>query len=321
MRKKQNVDIRKRGLKRHNKKQHEKLKIFGINSAGIRCKVKSFDNVLQLLKPHIWMLQETKLRPHEKINCGSLDDYQVFYLSRQESHGGGLALGVHKMLESTFLKEGDDETEAISVLVTVGDIPIRIIVGYGVQENASKQSKEMFWEFIEKEVNQAELENQAVIIQMDGNLHAGNYLVKNDPNPQNQNGRLFMQFLRRNPSLTVVNSLSMCEGTITRIRELESRTETAVLDFFIVNEKLSPFLKRMVVDENRDFILSNFDQAKKNKRIIESDHNGLILEIDIQFSHKKPERLEMFNLKNIECQKAFKTVSYTHLTLPTILLV
>ena len=29
------------------------------------------------------------------IKCGSVDDYQVFYLSRQETQGGGLALGVN----------------------------------------------------------------------------------------------------------------------------------------------------------------------------------------------------------------------------------
>ena len=71
-----------------------------------------------------------------------------------------MALGVHKMFESTFIREGDDETVVMSVLVVVGDIPIRIIVGYGVQENATKERKEKFWDFIEKEVIQAELENQ-----------------------------------------------------------------------------------------------------------------------------------------------------------------
>ena len=61
----------------------------------------------------------------------------------------------------------------------------------------------------------------------------------------------------------------------------------------------------MIVDEKREYCLSNFDQLKKNQRVIESDHNGLILDIEIQFSQKKPERQEMFNLKNKECQEAF----------------
>ena len=68
--------------------------------------------------------------------------------------------------------------------------------------------------------------------------------IKDDPNPQNQNGGLFLDFLQRNTSLVVVNTESICEGLITRQRKVESRIEKAVLDFFIVNDKLVPFLKK-----------------------------------------------------------------------------
>ena len=150
LRKKQNIPMRKRGYKRHKNMKHETLRLFGINAAGIRCEIKSFDDVLSRLKPHIWMAQETKLKVNEKIDCDSLNDFQLFYLSRQHSQGGGLALGVHKMFESTFINGGDDDTEVMSVLVVVGNIPIRIIIGYGVQENTLKEKKEKYWDLIEK---------------------------------------------------------------------------------------------------------------------------------------------------------------------------
>ena len=130
---------------------------------------------------------------------------------------------------------------------------------------------------------------------MDGNLHAGIDLVNGDPNIQNKNGKLFMEFLKRNPVLTVVNSLSICKGVITRQRILESRTEAAVLDFFIVNDKMWPFLKQMIIDENRDFCLSNFAQFKRNKCVTETDHNGEILKLEIEFSQRKPERCKLLN--------------------------
>ena len=144
------------------------------------------------------------------------------------------------------------------------------------------------------------------IIQMDGNLPAGPKLVKNDPNPQNNNGKMFMEFLERNPTLTVVNALDICEGLITRRRQLKSKCEEAVLDFFIVNEKVRPFLRKMIVDEVREYGLSNFAQQRKNKRVIDSDHNSEILELDIQYSHRKPDREEIFNMRNKICQDAFK---------------
>ena len=46
----------------------------------------------------------------------------------------------------------------------------------------------------------------------------------------------------------------------------------------------------MTVDEKREFPLSNFSQMKQNKRVTETDHNGLIFELEMTFSDRKPER-------------------------------
>ena len=143
-------------------------------------------------------MQETKLNPNEKISCASINEYQVYYLNRQGSQGGGVALGVSKDLKSTLIKEGNDETEALSVKVFLGEIPVRAISAYGPQENANMDKKTKFWEFLETEVNDAEMEGDGLIIQMDGNLHAGSKLIVNDPNKQNRNGLLFCEFLERN---------------------------------------------------------------------------------------------------------------------------
>ena len=129
----------------------------------------------------------------------------MFYLNRQQSQGGGIALGVAKDLESTLIREGNDETEAMSVLVSVGKLEIRVLTAYCPQENATNETKENIWEFFEEEVNKADIEGQGLILQMDGNLHAGDSIVKNDPNSQNRNGKIFENFLNINPSITVVN--------------------------------------------------------------------------------------------------------------------
>jgi hypothetical protein len=249
------------------------------------------------------MLQETKLKPGEKIKCETENDFHIYYLNRQKSQGGGLALGVDKNIESALIREGNDDTEVISVQVQLGGIPTRIIVGYGPQENDIIEKKKKFWDFIEREINEAELENHGLMIQMDGNLHAGD-LVKNDPNPQNKNGKLFMDFLARNKSLVVLNCLDGCSGVITRKRVFENKTEEAVLDFFMISDNLRPFFKKMKIDEERKFCLSNFAQIKKNGRVIETDHNAMIAEFDLKVEKRNPDREEMFNLKNIGCQEA-----------------
>ena len=115
-----------------------------------------------------------------------------------------------------------------------------------------------------------------------------------------------MDFLARNKSLVVLNCLDGCSGVITRKRVFENKTEEAVLDFFMINDKLRPFFKKMKIDEERKFCLSNFAQIKKNGRVIETDHNAMIAEFDLKVEKRNPDREEMFNLKNKGCQEAFK---------------
>ena len=74
---------------------------------------------------------------------------------------------------------------------------------------------------------------------MDGNLHAGDALIKHDPNPQNVNGKLFMQFLQQKPLTNGGELTQHLRELITRQRKLEARIERAVLDFFIVNESIN----------------------------------------------------------------------------------
>ena len=251
------------------------------------------------------MLEETKLKANEKIKCEAANDFQIFHLNRQNSQGGGIAVGVEKNIESTLVREGDDKLEVISVQVVLGKIPVRLVVGYGPQENDEVEKKKNFWNFIENELTEAELEGHGIMIQMDGNLHAGD-LVKGDPNPQNKNGKMFRDFLNRNKSLVVLNCLETCKGVITRTRKTEIKTEEAVLDFFLINDKLRPFFKEMIIDEERNFCLSNIAQIKKNGRIIETDHNAMIAEFNLTVDAKKPVREEMFNFRNRKCQEAFK---------------
>ena len=87
------------------------------------------------------------------------------------------AIGVITDLESTIIRDGDDSAEAISV----GELHIRVFTAYGAQEYYTKETKEKLLFFIEEEVSMAEINGQGWIIQMAGNLHAGNSLVEKLP--------------------------------------------------------------------------------------------------------------------------------------------
>ena len=70
-----------------------------------------------------------------------------------------------------------------------------------------------------------------------------------------------------------------------------------------------PYITKMTVDENRKLALTNFNQFRNGGKVIESDHNVEILEVNLQFSHLKPERMEIFQFKNRNSQLEFKQLT------------
>ena len=260
-------------------------------------------------EPTIFSLQETKLNKPNQIKTESSKNDTIYELLRIKSGGGGLSLGIHKYLQPVWINQGDDEVECLAVEVWVNEFPIRIVNGYGPQLGDSIERKRKFWEFIETEVNNAIVAGAGFILQMDGNCHLGEEIIKNDPNIQNLNGKLFCEFLERNPHLTVINSLPLCEGTITRMRKTSRGMEKSVLDVFVACDKIVPYVTKMVVDEKREKVLTNYRKFKQIGRIIESDHNPIFLFLSLQFSKLKEERITVYQFRNKESQQLFKTLT------------
>ena len=166
--------------------------------------------------------------------------------------------------------------------------------------------KRHFWEHLDKEVEEAARAGSGFILQFDGNLWAGNNLIPKDPRPQNKNGKLLEQFLNRNPSLTIVNSLPECQGLVTRSRIKNGVLEESVLDFFIVCSSVLPYIQRMVIDDAKDHILTNYKVAKKTGKAVDSDHYTVYLDMDLEIEKQRPDRQEILNFKDRKSQEVFK---------------
>ena len=75
--------------------------------------------------------------------------------------------GVNVALQPVLVSEYSDEFELLVVEITVSKMQIRIISGYGPQENWEEQKKTPFFEALEAEIACAETEGRYVIICMD----------------------------------------------------------------------------------------------------------------------------------------------------------
>ena len=226
------------------------MRFLGVNAAGLKSKLLSFNKVLTELNPSVFFVEETKMKYEGRLK---LENYIVFEKNRQDRNGGGLALGCIKDLNPVWVREGEGDIEALSVEISVKNMKIRCCVAYGFQENENIDKKNNFWKYLDEEVINAKNDGAGLIIQMDGNLWAGSKIIPNDPRQQNRNGKLFEEFLSRNSHLTVVNALDICEGIISHSR----KSEESILDFFIVCNLILPHVTKMVVDEEKKYVLTN----------------------------------------------------------------
>ena len=294
---------------KNKKNVNSRLRLVGMNAAGLSSKLDSFDKMLKDLIPGVFFVEETKLKRQGRIKTESSEKYVIFELIRKQKGGGGLAIGALKELNPIWISEGDDMVEILTIQINTKDFSIRCVGGYGPQENDPTDRKNSFWSRLSYEAKEADNLDVGFILQMDGNLWAGCDIIPGDPNPINNNGRLFKEFLSKNPNLTVVNSLSICQGLITRRRVTVKNTEISIIDFFVVCPRVLQFIDKIVIDEDRNYILTNYKMRKGQNRPIESDHNPLILDLNISFEKSMKERVEIYNLRSKECQQIFKEVT------------
>ena len=309
--------LKPRKRSNRNKRFKRKLIFTGFNCAGLSSKWQSFNKLINDIKPGAFFAQETKLNKKQKFKIDN-PEYKIFRLERQATGGGGLVIGALENLKPVLIKEGDDESEALTVLIEVSTLKVRLVVGYGANESdrqakkletTQKERKQKLWEYLDQEITEAENKGQGLVIQIDANAYLGSDIIPNDPNDPNGTGNLFREFLKRNPAITVVNSLQLCKGVITRRRTTINGIEEAALDFFLVNSVMLPFIMEMRVDVHDEYTLTNHAQNKKNEKSVKSDHRPLFLEMNLEFTKIKPQRLEFFNFKSEECQQVFHEIT------------
>ena len=283
--KKLNTSKEKRIRRKQKKTKTSDLKFVGNNANGLANKLESLENILKD-NPSVLFIQETHLQRTGKIKTPSAHKYTWYELIRTSNaskgeKGGGLAIGVLNVLQPSWISEGDDEAEAITVEIWVEDFPICLICGYGPQEYDKTHRKEKFWSYLHLEVKNATKNGAALVIQMDGNLWAGKSIIKDDPKEQNQNGKYFETFLNQNKHLSVVNALPLCSGVITRRRYTKNGVQESILDFFVVCDKMLPLVNNMTIDADGYNSLTKYKDT-----VVKSDHMKMEMEANLIF-HKE----------------------------------
>ena len=165
----------------------------------------------------------------------------------------------------------------------LSSMQLRVMTAYGPQEDDKPDNINNFYQKLEEEIIKCEEDECGLVIELDANAKIGNNLINGDPNTMSENGRILWN-IAEHRKCTIVNTSEACKGTITRSRTKKGRREESVLDYVIVNQKVAPYVKEMIIDESKDKALTSY---KKKKKVV-SDHNILICSLNIP--HKRPKQ-------------------------------
>ena len=129
------------------------LKIFSTNAASvINGKKESLKSEITCTKANVVTLQETHARKKGKID---IPEFVVFEAIRTKK-GGGTLIAAHTDLNPKLISEYNDEFELLVVEVETKNNSIRIISGYGPQENLEEEKRLPFFLALEVEIEKAE---------------------------------------------------------------------------------------------------------------------------------------------------------------------
>ena len=294
--------------KNNNPKHDTVIKILSANAAGCANKTQSLVNNVNKLDAAIVTLQETHFTKKGKLN-DKFADFEVFEAIRSKGKGGTAAI-VHKSLKPVLIEEYSDEFELIVVQVEIGDKEVRLIVGYGPQENWRKEDRMPFFAKLEEEVEKAKINDKPIIIQMDANSKLGPNVIKGDPHAQSDNGKILNEIVNRN-ALVVMNSVEeKCSGLITRKRSTGIINEESVIDFVIACEEMADMIEHVEIDEERKYVLARYTKTKNGFNTKESDHNTIVTSLKAKWNKENVEkRTESYNYKKEESLKKFQIMT------------
>ena len=127
-----NKSKRKRIRRKEKRDKKVNLRLFGNNVDGLFQKLESLEHLILTEKPSILFFQETKLCRSGRIKTPSSKQYTWYELHRtssaeKEVKGGGLAIGVLSVLDPSWISEGDDNAEALTIEIWIEGFPIRLL--------------------------------------------------------------------------------------------------------------------------------------------------------------------------------------------------
>ena len=290
--------------------------MFSANADVLGKKIHSLKFELNETQSQIFTIQQKLFRTKGRLK---IKDFIIFESIRKNKERGGSMTGIHESLEPVLIEEHSDIFELIKVEIKVAGKEIRVINGYGPQENWSNEEKMQFFVALEEEVSKARLAGKAIILELDANSKLGSKYIKNDPHSMSSNGIILSGIIERH-GLIVANGLAQkSSGVITRKRSTIHRTEASAIDFVCISSDMQESLVSIQIDEERKHVLTSFTKRKNCPKRHESDYNSIVTKFNLEWKHTTQQpKVEVFNFNDKEGQKHVRDMTTNNTKLSDI---
>ena len=262
------------------KKQMTNFRVLYSNINGLKSKVTSLLTIIEEQQPTVIALVETKL--------GQTEDFEVpGYVTKKmnrDENGGGVMILVKEELKNIIVEvdEKKEVGEAKWISIDNGRNRIRLGILYAPQENKTSVKKlKIMYRQLKEQIKKSKKENQEILLLGDFNCKVGK-AVPGNTDEISKGGKILMEMIDK-LDLNLLNAKDECEGTWTRV-ENEKRS---ILDYVIMENEGSKLVKKMVIDERKEF--TPFNETKQ--RDVYTDHNSIMVDINWNIRYQPGENM------------------------------
>ncbi len=212
-------------------------------------------------------------------------------MSRVSKQGkGGLLIAVQKSYFSSVMEVTTSvDKNILSARVSLTENRnLRIILGYGPQENQSVEDREAF-------ITELTIEVQKSINSGDCPMVIGDLNAKIDKEgeevvAESPNGKLLKEVVDQY-GLSVMNFDKRCKGKWTHV--IRTTGETSVLDYIITKDWMKEDIEEMMIDEECLICPFRMKKDKGESTVQFTDHNSIIVKAKIARSWRRKKEAEV----------------------------
>ena len=194
-----------------------------------------------------------------------------------------------------MVSQGDD-ADFVTVRLKNNREGIRLRLAYGPQENDPEINRNLFYQNLSIQIEQAFLSGDSVIMVGDFNAKLGKDVIGGNVHPMSPNGKLLFSLCNKY-NLFILNSSNLCKGVFTRIHNYRNKVEKSVLEYVLVSADLYSQFVSMHIDEEKLF--TPWRLINKGKRF--SDHYCAIrfqLELNYRKRNQEKTKTKVWNFND-----------------------